>query len=263
MYVKRVKKTGAKDRQKSYEYLHLVDSVRTDKGPRQRLLLNLGVLPLKEGEFKTFAKEVAREISGQETLVRPRLNKRLKGCIRQTVTRLLEKQGKEVPPPDKKELMKGRVLETVDTRSIKTHSHHSIGVEHVCHETYKELGIDTFLKAQGVNEKNRHIIEALVVSRLISPGSERHTKKHLEMNSGLYELIGQEEKNLSLNAYYRAQNILAEYKEGLECHLADREEGLFELKNKIVLYDLTNTYIEGQGSKNEKAKYGRSKEKTI
>jgi len=261
MYVKRVKKSGAKDRRKSYEYLHLVDSVRTEKGPRQRLLLNLGALPLKEGEHKIFAKEVAREISGQEPLVRPRVNKRLKGCIRQTVTRLLEKQGKEVPEPDKKELMKGRTVEAVDTQSIKTHSHHSIGAEHVCHEIYKELEIGEFLKAQGVNEKTRNIIEGLVVSRLISPGSERHTKKHLETNSGLYELIGQEEKNLSLNAYYRVQDVLSEHKEGLETHLEDRENGLFELKNKVVLYDLTNTYIEGRGSKNDRAKYGRSKEK--
>jgi hypothetical protein len=27
---------------KAYEYLHLVDNVRTENGPRQRLILNLG-----------------------------------------------------------------------------------------------------------------------------------------------------------------------------------------------------------------------------
>jgi transposase len=35
----------------------------------------------------------------------------------------------------------------------------------------------------------------------------------------------------------------------------------FDISDKIVLYDLTNTYFEGQYSSSELAKYGRSKEK--
>ena len=91
MYVKKVKKTSSKNSTKSYTYLHLVENVRTEKGPRQRLLLNLGTLPLKESEFRLFSKEVERTLSGQMVIVKPRLNKRLKQCISQTVTRLLEK----------------------------------------------------------------------------------------------------------------------------------------------------------------------------
>ena len=50
-------------------------------------------------------------------------------------------------------------------------------------------------------------------------------------------------------------------KNALEKHLAQRERDLFSLSESIVLYDLTNTYFEGQCAKNSSAAYGRSKEK--
>ena len=260
MYVKKVKKTSSKNSTKSYTYLHLVENVRTEKGPRQRLLLNLGTLPLKESEFRLFSKEVDRTLSGQTVIVKPRLNKRLKQCISQTVTRLLEKQGKEVPSTVEEE-MKGRTVESIDTTSIQASSHHSIRAEHVCHNAYQELKIDEFLETKNVKERDRSLIKGLVISRLLSPGSEQQTKRHLETNSGLYELIKHEEKEMSLNAYYRASDILFELKNDLETHLCNKERTLFDNKNKIVLYDLTNTYIEGQGKRNSHAAYGRSKEK--
>ena len=47
----------------------------------------------------------------------------------------------------------------------------------------------------------------------------------------------------------------------METHLSQKEAQLFDFKGQVILYDLTNTYIEGSGRKNEKAKYGRSKDK--
>ena len=37
---------------------------------------------------------------------------------------------------------------------------------------------------------------------------------------------------------------LYEVKDGLEKYLSQRTNGLFELDDKIILYDLTNTYFE-------------------
>jgi hypothetical protein len=259
MYVKRVRKKGAKDGKTTYDYLHLVQTSRTPKGPRQELLLNLGALPLKKTEWRVFAKEVEREIMGQEVIVKPRLNKRLKQCIEQTIHRLLEKQGKEIKRSDI-EKEKGRDIQTIDTNSIRTKSHKSIGAEHVCHEVYKQLDIDGFLSRKGVSQRNRVLIEGLIVGRLLEPGSEKHTQEYLETTSSLYELIGHEEC-LPLTAYYRANDIIGSHKEDLEAYLSEKERGLFDLKERVILYDLTNTYIEGSGKKNDHAKYGHSKEK--
>lgn len=40
-----------------------------------------------------------------------------------------------------------------------------------------------------------------------------------------------------------------------------KEAELFALGEKIILYDLTNTFFEGSGKYNPKAKYGKSKER--
>ncbi len=43
--------------------------------------------------------------------------------------------------------------------------------------------------------------------------------------------------------------------------MSNREKDLFSLDESIVLYDLTNTYFEGRCGGNQKASYGKSKEK--
>ena len=43
--------------------------------------------------------------------------------------------------------------------------------------------------------------------------------------------------------------------------MSRRTNELFDLEDKIILYDLTNTYFEGRMQRSKKAKFGRSKEK--
>lgn len=47
----------------------------------------------------------------------------------------------------------------------------------------------------------------------------------------------------------------------MEKHLSKRTNSLFDLEDKIVLYDLTNTYFEGRKQNSSLAQFGRSKEK--
>lgn len=94
----------------------------------------------------------------------------------------------------------------------------------------------------------------------MSPGSEVHTYHWAEQRSALYELTGAPLR-ASLNSLYRAGDRLFDCKDALETHLAEREKELFDLPERICLFDLTNTYFEGQAAGNAKAKHGRSKEK--
>jgi transposase len=50
-------------------------------------------------------------------------------------------------------------------------------------------------------------------------------------------------------------------KDAIEKHLSARTNELFELEDKIILYDLTNTYFEGEKRHSQLARFGRSKEK--
>src|SRR4028119_331122 len=54
---------------------------------------------------------------------------------------------------------------------------------------------------------------------------------------------------------------LYELKDELEKHLSKRTNELFDIEDKIILYDLTNTYFEGEKTNSKLAKFGRSKEK--
>ena len=47
----------------------------------------------------------------------------------------------------------------------------------------------------------------------------------------------------------------------MEQYLSKKTNDLFDLQDRIILYDLTNTYFEGKKLRSKKAKRGRSKEK--
>jgi transposase len=60
---------------------------------------------------------------------------------------------------------------------------------------------------------------------------------------------------------YRAADALWKHSDQIEQTLFSRISDLFGFSTTITLYDLTNTYFEGEASNNTKAKHGRSKEK--
>jgi len=57
MYIKKVTKSHGPGRKK-YEYLHLVESVRGDNGPRQKFVLNLGKLDIDPTLYKSLARRI-------------------------------------------------------------------------------------------------------------------------------------------------------------------------------------------------------------
>ncbi|MGQ9669150.1 MAG: hypothetical protein ACUVWY_03165 [Desulfosoma sp.] len=72
--------------------------------------------------------------------------------------------------------------------------------------------------------------------------------------------MGIEPKHVSLSSLYRTCDRLVAEKEAIEQSLVQRERELFGLGDKIILYDLTNTYFEGNPRAPE-AQQGASKEK--
>ncbi|MCK5191015.1 MAG: hypothetical protein KAR12_13270, partial [Methylococcales bacterium] len=96
---------------------------------------------------------------------------------------------------------------------------------------------------------------------LVAPGSELSTHDWLNHRSCLGELIDYDYGNLSLTRLYTVSDKLLRHQTALESFLATQEASLFNLQRSIVLYDLTNTYFEGQCHRNPQAQFGRSKEK--
>ena len=75
------------------------------------------------------------------------------------------------------------------------------------------------------------------------------------------DLFGKPLRNGKKDRFYRISDLLYENKERIEKALREREISLFNLEKTILLYDLTNTYFEGNCTRNPKAKRGNSKEK--
>jgi transposase len=93
------------------------------------------------------------------------------------------------------------------------------------------------------------------------PGSELATHAWLQERSGLGELIDFDFNNLSLYGLYQVSDQLLKKKTAIEEHLYAKQRSLFDLQETITLYDLTNTYFEGQSKANGFGARGHSKEK--
>lgn len=261
MYIKKVIKRN-KGSRKPYAYLHLVENVRTEKGPRQRLVLNLGRVNIPKEQYKDLANCVEGLLSGQKSLLSadPQIEKHAKKAVRQ----ILDKRSKEEALQNALDVNSNentsQLFQSVDVASIEAHESRCIGPEYVCHSIFKELKLDEVLLSSGTSAQGLALMETLVVGRLVDAGSERHTWFWAENRSAIYQLIARPLR-CSLNSFYRAADALFKCKQALEVHLSKKEKQLFSLSERMCFLDLTNTYLEGQALRNPKAKRGHSKEK--
>ncbi len=252
MYIKKVTKTNGRDKKK-YSYLHLVESIRTEAGPRQRLILNLGKLDIESSQYSILSKRIEEILTGQKRLYE--------------IDLVLEKQAqifsKKIFEKKSHALNSNSTIENfqkIEVDSLGVSGARSIGAEYICTSIWSELGLDDFFIENGIAKNQLSIFKALIIGRLIEPGSELHTKNWVENRSALYELCGSPLKH-SKNSYYYAGDALFSIKGKLEKYLFDIESKLFPVKEHLYFYDLTNTYFEGSCLNNPKAKFGRSKEK--
>ena len=255
MFIRRVPHRNRKNR-KEYHTYKLVESIRTERGPRQRDILNLGVsFDLPTEQWKDLANCIEEIITGQETLID--YPKAIRTLAKRYARKIIREQayvidaGEDIPPD----------YATIDINSVEDEDARTVGAEYVVYETIKELGIDKKLKELGLNRHQVAACLGVIAGRMIVPGSERATHYWLQNVSALDELMGVDFSNLSLDRVYKVSDRLLKHKESLEEHLCRTEGQLFALEEKIILYDLTNTFLEGSGKYNPKARYGRSKEK--
>jgi hypothetical protein len=254
MYIKKVTKQN-KTSKKKYEYLHLVENIRTERGPRQRLILNLGKIDIPKESYKELANCIEAMITGQMQLFT--INPEIKEIAKRVTKKLLLKNAQEIP--ENIQINEPEYI-PANLESISYTDQRSLGPELVCDKVWNELNLSEIFLNAGISKTSLPIIQALIYGRLISPGSEHHTHYWAENLSSLYELTDPAPKR-SLNSFYRAGDKIFSLKDLLEEKLAIREKELFNLKEKILLMDLTNTYFEGDMLSNPKAQRGHSKEK--
>ena len=127
--------------------------------------------------------------------------------------------------------------------------------------TAKKINLIGILSECGLSEKEINSAMATIIGRLIAPGSEVSTVNYLRNNSALDEILAMDFSNLHKNKLYKISDVLIKHQKEIEQKLYFKEKELFALSEIVTLYDLTNTYFEGESNGNDYGAYGHSKEK--
>ena len=252
MFVRRTltRRTGAQD----YHSHRLVESRRDGAKVRQRTLLNLGSdFDLPKTQWPDLCRRIDEILNGQAPLL-------------DDVPEAVEAEAQRIAA---QLLARGRAgdteaardLVTVDVDTLSLARPRSVGVEQVGLWALERLGLVELLAGLGVNAALRTAAVGSIVARLAYPASERATHAWLAERSALGELLEVDFETTGAMQLYRASDALIKHREAIEAHLFDRAMDLFDLAPTVTLYDLTNTFYEGEAADQPNARRGHSKEK--
>ncbi|MDR3285157.1 MAG: IS1634 family transposase [Holosporales bacterium] len=163
-------------------------------------------------------------------------------------------------PPKKKEQENIEYEDGISVLGSNTENGRSVGAEHVALHGIQTVNLPEIFKLVGFNHSQIKMALGLVAARMVHPSSERETYRWLSKESALGELLGIDFSTKPLLSLYRISDLIYENIFDIEKKIFSRVSQLFNLSQIITLYDLTNTYFEGNPS-TSKAKRGRSKEK--
>ena len=212
-------------------YWTLVESYRTERGPRQRTVAYLGLMD-----------EAGR--LGVEQAADP-----------QPLSRQYElfQQAKTEP----------RFVE-VDRTRMRVENCRQFGGPWLALQLVKQLGLHEFFE-RTLPTRQEHVpwsLTALIllIARFCKPSSELHIAEHFYRQSALCDLLGIPVDKVDDNRLYRGLDELLPHKRALEVFLKQRFGELFAIEYDLLLYDVTSTYFEGQANANPLAKRGYSRD---
>lgn len=214
---------------KAYYSWALVESVRTERGPRQRVVSYLGDMD-EAGRLG-----IHRAIEGNQSEVQESL--------------FDEKSAEWVE---------------VNVRKVRTERSRRFGDVWLALELIKKLGLSDFFQSvmPDIHPKIpwATLANVLIISRFCEPSSELHIAEQFYGKSAMPDLLGIAEEDIYDNRLYRALDKLLVHKDDLQKHLKERLGELFHIKYDILLYDVTSSYFEGVVSGNPQAQHGYSRD---
>src|SRR3990172_3726867 len=222
---------------KQHSYWALVESYRTARGSRQRVVAYLG------------------ELTGSEQSGWTQLG------------RHLDKKARPQPslfdPPHYDDPTDEEPVE-VNLKGLRLERLRDFGDLWLALGLWGLLGLDSLLDEkteQGREEVPWPVVAAiLTISRFCEPSSELHIEDHWYARTALEDLLGVSPDKVHTDRLYAGLDWLLEHKETIERHLKQRLGDLFDLKYDLLLYDVTSTYFEGQCAANPMAQRGHSRD---
>jgi len=232
----------------TYTNYVLVESVRTAKGPRQKVVCSLGDLsPRPRAQWLELARKVGAALGGQPELL---------GGEDAEVAEVVERV--RCGRPRRQRALAADLI-SVHADRIRTEEHRTAGPVHVGVQYWRKLGVDEILATIGFSERARMLTLAMTMNRLIHPCSE-HAMPDWIRRTALADILAVDFRRLRDLALYRQLDRLHPQRAAIEAALAERERTLFNCDNTVFLYDLTSTYFEGQALRTPKATRGYSRD---
>lgn len=268
MYIRQIKKQRSKQAQVFYQY-SLVQNTRIGQRVKQENILYLGsetLLADKENRVLV-AKALKAKIYQESSLFPSSLSADLLTLVASYYAKYQLKyceslQGStpatiELPPKAEK-----ADFHTVDLNTTQVEEVKSFGAEHLCVQVADQLKLTEHLRACGFTDHQATQGLMAILSRAIFSASEWKTAQMLEDNSALCELLGRAQAPTHKELYAIADKLY-ENRDQIDRLLYSHIQDLFNLEDKLVIFDLSNTYFETAKRGSDLVKYGNSKEKRI
>jgi hypothetical protein len=237
MFLRRYTRTVAG---KKLTYYALVESIRGPDGPRQRVVAHLGEL------------NDAQQRRWQRTLI--------------VYNRHGETQQLRLFPEDA-DLTLDADPDVVRVRlsQVGWTNGRNFG------DIYLALWLWRYLKLDDILQRHlplgKHtvapatIVAIEVINRLCAPCSEFALAEHWYASTGLADLLGIADADITKDRLYRTLDALRLAKEAIEQDVHQQLRTLFDLDYELLLYDLTSTYFEGLAEQNPLAQRGYSRDR--
>jgi len=234
MFLRRYERRSAGRRR---TYWALVESVRTGRGSRQRVVAYLG--ELKRSERNGWA-QLGRKLSGHQ---KPRRS-------------WFDPPHYDEPSDDEPVL--------VNLGGVRLERLRDFGDVWMALGLWRLLELDTLLEKlenAGREEVPWPVVAALLtIARFCRPQSELHIESTWYRSTALDDLLGVPAEKVHTDRLYTGLDWLLPHKTAIEKHLKERLGDLFDLEYDLLLYDVTSTYFEGQCAANGLAKRGYSRD---
>jgi transposase len=237
MFLRRYVRTKAG---KKHTYFALVESVRTDAGPRQHVVAYLGEL------------NADQERRWQRTVV---FHNR-QGDAQQL---RLFTDDYEVPLSDDPDIVRVRLGDVGWTNARR------FGDVYLARWLWNLLDLDTIIGRHVPQGKETvrpaDVVAIEVINRLCAPCSEFALAEHWYASTALDDLLGVPDEAVTKDRLYRTLDQLLAAQTDIENDLKNRLQGLFQLDYDLLLYDLTSSFFEGLAEENDLAKRGYSRDR--
>lgn len=226
----------------SYEYWSLVETYRTAKGPRQRVVAQLGKRPgLEAAHLRQWA-DLDRLLEGAP--VGP--------------TQL------SLPDPEIAPAEPEPIWAEVNLAGLRVERVREFGPVYLGLSLWRRLGLHTLLRSvlpAGQEDVPWDLTACiLTLARFCGQKSELHVAESWYAQSALDDLLEVTSLQVNESRLYRGLDAILPHKDALCAHLQRRYESLFGVRFEFLLYDVTSTYFEGKAEGNEKAARGYSRD---